>query len=135
MQSSPVSAQRYALSPVDERRTRHWKVYIAFWERAARDPLIAEMQRRQIDLARSQIARIVRARNGERLDLESVADRLNAVVQGLAIQALMDEARWPPERIGARLAEEVEAVLGPDQPLTLSAARGLERARRLATPN
>jgi AcrR family transcriptional regulator len=103
----------YAMSPVDERRTRHWKVYIAFWDRAARDPVIAEMQRREIDLARDQIAGIVRARHGERPDLESVSERLNAVVQGLAIQALVDEARWPPERIRARLAEELAVVLGP----------------------
>ena len=93
--------------------TRRWRAYIAFWDRAARDPLIAELQRTEINVARERIAEIVRMRIGDRADVESISERLNAVVQGVAIQALMDEARWPAERIRARLAEEVEMMLGP----------------------
>ena len=40
-----------AMTAVDDFQTQLWRVYIAFWDRAARDPFFAELQREQIDLA------------------------------------------------------------------------------------
>jgi AcrR family transcriptional regulator len=114
-----------AMTPVDEARSKHWRVYLAFWDCAARDPSIAELQRQQIELALRRLAGIIRARSGERPDLESVCERLNAVVQGLAIQALMDPQRWSAERLRARLAEEVAVVLGPAAAAPAAAASAL----------
>jgi TetR/AcrR family transcriptional regulator, transcriptional repressor of bet genes len=101
-----------AMTAVDESQTLLWRVYIAFWDRAARDPFFAELQRTQIDLALKRIAEIIRARNGEREDVESVSQRLNALVQGISLLALAEKDRWSPERARGTLADEVEVVLG-----------------------
>jgi TetR/AcrR family transcriptional regulator, transcriptional repressor of bet genes len=102
----------FAMSPADEQGAKLWRVYIAFWDWAARDPVVAELHRQHYNLALQRTAQIIRARNGDRADLESVTERINALVQGISIQALMDKDRWPPERIRARLAEEVSALIG-----------------------
>jgi len=101
-----------AMTAVDESQTLLWRVYIAFWDRAARDLFFAELQRAQINLALKRIAEIIRARNGEREDVESVSQRLNALVQGISLLALADRERWSPERVRGTLADEVEVVLG-----------------------
>jgi AcrR family transcriptional regulator len=101
-----------AMTAVDESQTLLWRVYIAFWDRAARDLFFAELQRTQINLALKRIAEIIRARNGEREDVESVSQRLNALVQGISLLALADRERWSPERVRGTLADEVEVVLG-----------------------
>jgi TetR/AcrR family transcriptional regulator, transcriptional repressor of bet genes len=101
-----------AMTAVDESQTLLWRVYIAFWDRAARDLFFAELQRTQINLALKRIAEIIRARNGEREDVESVSQRLNALVQGISLLALADRERWSPERVRGILADEVEVVLG-----------------------
>ena len=101
-----------AMTAVDESQTLLWRVYLAFWDRAARDPFFAELQRTQIDLALKRIAEIIRARNGEREDVESVSQRLNALVQGISLLALAEKERWSPERVRGTLADEVEVVLG-----------------------
>jgi TetR/AcrR family transcriptional regulator, transcriptional repressor of bet genes len=125
----------FAMSPADEQGARLWRVYIAFWDWAARDPVVAELHRKHFDLALQRTAQIITARNGERVDLESVTERINAVVQGISIQALMDKDRWSAERIRSRLAEEVNALLG-EAPRALSAdspasARSAHRDPRL----
>jgi AcrR family transcriptional regulator len=108
----------FAMTATDESKVSLWRVYVAFWDRAARDTAIAELQRMHLDLAIQRIAGIVRARNGERGDLHSVSQRLNALVQGISFQALIDSERWSAERIRNTLAEEVDVLLG--KPTTAS---------------
>ena len=107
-----IVAALMAMTAVDESQALLWRVYVAFWDRAARDPFFAELQRAQIDLALKRIAEIIRARNGEREDVESVSQRLNAMVQGISLLALAARERWTPERTRRTLADEVEVVLG-----------------------
>jgi TetR/AcrR family transcriptional regulator, transcriptional repressor of bet genes len=101
-----------AMTAVDQNQIMLWRVYVAFWDRAARDPFFADLQRTQIDLALKRIADVIRARNGERQDLESKSQRLNALVQGISLLALADQERWSPERTRATLADEVALLLG-----------------------
>lgn len=107
-----IVALLMAMTAVDESQALLWRVYVAFWDRAARDPFFAELQRTQIDLALMRIAEIIRARNGEREDVESVSQRLNALVQGISLLAMAERGRWTPERTRATLAAEVEVLLG-----------------------
>ena len=109
---SDIVAALMAMTAVDESQALLWRVYVAFWDRAARDPFFAELQRTQIDLALKRIAEIIRARNGEREDVESVSQRLNALVQGISLLAMAERGRWTPERTRATLAAEVEVLLG-----------------------
>jgi TetR/AcrR family transcriptional regulator, transcriptional repressor of bet genes len=98
--------------PSDERQTRLWRVYVAFWDRASRDPTVAGLQRNSIQKALQILADSVRALTGDQADMQSICERLNAVAQGLAIQALMDPDRWPLERVRQRLAETIDCCLG-----------------------
>ncbi|MGB8363121.1 MAG: TetR/AcrR family transcriptional regulator [Rhizomicrobium sp.] len=106
----------FAMTPMDEHKTQLWRVYVAFWDWASRDPVIAELQRKYINLTVLRIAEMVRALTGDTHDLESVSERLNAVVQGISIQALMDKERWSAQRIRSRLADEVAAALARSSP-------------------
>jgi TetR/AcrR family transcriptional regulator, transcriptional repressor of bet genes len=107
----------FAMTAADENEVSPlWRVYVAFWDRAVRDPAIAELQRMHMDLAIQRIAEVIRARDGDRSDLLSVSQRLNALVQGISFQALIDSERWSAERIRSTLAEEVEVLLG--RPMT-----------------
>ena len=101
-----------AMTAIDGFQTQLWRVYIAFWDRAARDPFFADLQREQIDLALKVIADILRARNGDRPDLESISQRLNALVQGISILALAEKDRWSVERTRRTITDEVELLLG-----------------------
>jgi TetR/AcrR family transcriptional repressor of bet genes len=101
-----------AMTAIDDFQTQLWRVYIAFWDRAARDPFFADLQRAQIDRALKVIADILRARNGARADLESISQRLNALVQGISILALAEKDRWSVERTRRTIADEVELLLG-----------------------
>jgi AcrR family transcriptional regulator len=107
-----IVAALMAMTAVDESQAMLWRVYVAFWDRAARDPFFAELQRTQIDLALRRIAEIIRARNGERDDVESVSQRLNALVQGISLLAMAEKERWTPKRTRDTLAAEVEGLLG-----------------------
>jgi TetR/AcrR family transcriptional regulator, transcriptional repressor of bet genes len=101
-----------AMTAIDDFQTQLWRVYIAFWDRAARDPFFADLQREQIDLALKVITEILRARSGERADLDSISQRLNALVQGISILALAEKDRWSVERTRRTIADEVELLLG-----------------------
>lgn len=102
-----------SMTAADERGQRRWRAYVAFWDRAARDTAFAAEQRLRIDQALARIAEVVRARNGPRPDLERVSRLLNAVVQGISVQALVDRESWSREQIAAALAHQVATVLGP----------------------
>jgi hypothetical protein len=104
-----------AMTAIDERQKLLWRVYIAFWDRAARDPLLcrAAAQRRSARLWQVKlIADILRARNGDRADLQSISQRLNALVQGISVLALAEKDQWSVERTRRVIADEVDLLLG-----------------------
>lgn len=109
--STDLLASLFAMTPMDERQTQLWRVYVAFWDLASRDPVIAELQRTYINLSVLRIAEILRGLIDDTRDLESLSERLNAIVHGIGIQTLMDKDRWSAERIRSRLADEVAAIL------------------------
>src|SRR6266702_8059762 len=110
----------FAMTAAEERAVLLWRVHAAFLDRAGRDSVIAELQRRHMNVAIKRIAEIVRARSGERSDLQRVSQRLNALAQGISLQALIDGQRWSAERIRTTLADEVELVLGKPTTATMS---------------
>ncbi len=102
----------FAMAAAEESGVLRWRVYVAFWDMAVRDSVIAELQRMHMNIAIERLAGIVRARNGDRSDVYNVSQRLDALVQGISVQVLIDQERWSPERIRSTLADEVELVLG-----------------------
>lgn len=105
-----------AMAATDARSQVRWRFYLAFWDRAARRPEFAELQRRHIDQALAYVCALLRARAGDGADVEDAGLLLNALVQGISVQALADPARWPPERVRRVLAAQVEHLLDGLQP-------------------
>lgn len=97
----------------NEKNTGLWKVYVAFWAKAARDPAFATEQQKRIEHARSIIADVIHNRNPEREDSVDCARLLIALVSGISVHALMEPQAWPPEAIRAALESHIANVLGP----------------------
>jgi len=116
----PAAALRGALEaalPVSEEARLHWIVTVAFCAQAAGDADLASEQRDAYRRYRGAVSALVsRAAAAGRLaaglDPVATAERLIAVVDGVALQALFDPASWPPDRQVAVL----DAALEPLQP-------------------
>jgi TetR/AcrR family transcriptional regulator, transcriptional repressor of bet genes len=100
-----------AMTTVDEKSILRWRVYVAFWDRATRDPEFARIQRIHMDMTLKLLGNIVRALDPTAIDVEHTSLLLNALVQGISLQSLVDEERWPPERIRSALTEQVAMLL------------------------
>jgi TetR/AcrR family transcriptional regulator, transcriptional repressor of bet genes len=96
----------------DETSIRFWRVYIAFWERAARDITVREQQRHDMDNTLKEIGRIIKLRYPDCRDVERISRMLSATVQGISIQVLVNRESWPPAKIREALEHEVCALLG-----------------------
>ena len=107
-----------AMSAIDEASIRLWRVFVAFCDEAARDPVFAGEQRLHTDLAIERIAGLIRARYGERDDIGAVSRLLNGLVQGISIQVVVDPARWSPDQIRSALEAQVRMLLGSPAPRT-----------------
>ena len=100
-----------AMTTADEKSVMRWRVYVAFWDRATRDSEFARIQRSHLDMTLKLLGNIVRAIDPNRTDAERISLLLNALVQGISLQSLVDPARWPPERIRVALTEQVAMLL------------------------
>jgi AcrR family transcriptional regulator len=99
----PAEALRAALANAlvtDDDLRLHWTVTIAFCAQATADPALAAAQRDAYRDFRDGITTLVvkagRAPAGEPARTE--AERLIALTDGIAIQALFDPESWPPHR-------------------------------------
>jgi AcrR family transcriptional regulator len=110
---TPAEALRDALRralAVDEATRLHWIVTMAFCTQAAGDPELAVTQRDAYRAFRTEVARLVE-RDGRAAGDHAVreAERLIALLDGVAVQALFDPESWPPARQLAML----DAALTP----------------------
>jgi AcrR family transcriptional regulator len=98
--------------PLDDARRRHWMVTVAFCAQAAGDEELSRAQRDAYRDFRDALADLVRrgaARTTD--DAVALAERLIAVADGIAVQALFDPDSWPPEHQRATLHAAVEPML------------------------
>jgi AcrR family transcriptional regulator len=99
----------------DPRSIIRWRCNLAFWDHAARSPAFAELQRAHMHRALGHIASVIRAHVGEHADVEKFSLILNALVQGLSLQALADQEHWSAERIRGALKEVLTLLLAEPQ--------------------
>jgi AcrR family transcriptional regulator len=100
--TSPAERLRASLEgalPVDEERRRHWLVTLACCVQASGDAKLAAAQRDAYREFRNHVATLIRE-SGHPPDGAHVAtaERLIALADGIAIQALFDPAGWPARR-------------------------------------
>ena len=98
--------------PTDEMSRLHWKVTVALSAQAGADEELRSVQR---DAYRAHHARmqqrLAAAGYGPPTATAALADRLTAMVNGIALQALFDPDGWPAARQLATLQTAVAALL------------------------
>jgi TetR/AcrR family transcriptional regulator, transcriptional repressor of bet genes len=105
-------ASLVAMIASDDASIRAWRVYIAFWERAARDPIFREQQRSNMSWSLEGIGTLIQALYPACSDVDRISRILSAVVQGISIQMLVDRESWSLSQIHAALTREVNSLLG-----------------------
>ena len=114
------------LSAIDESSWCGWRVHVAFWEKAVRDPVLASEQRACIATSRKQIESALRAGYGPGGDISGAAQLVIALTHGISIQVLFEEGSWSRDQIRNLLSRQIEMALGRGP---VAAAR--ENRRRL----
>ena len=86
--------------PISEEARLHWIVTVAFTAQAHNDEDLAATQREAYRDFREYLARLLVDDDPllEQHDATVEAERLIALVDGVALQALFDPDSWPPER-------------------------------------
>lgn len=100
-----------SMTAADEVSFDRWRVYVAFWDRAAHEPEWGVRQRKDYEYALEWIGSFVRARNGELNNVRDVSRILNTFIQGLSVQALMDRDSWPSEMIRAEIERMITLII------------------------
>lgn len=118
-----------ALLPFDDTGRMNWKIWFAFWAKAAADEEFALIQRDCVRRTRGDIEHILAVLRGAgRLvpgsDCASQARRLLVIIMGLAVQVVFDPEDWTFERQNAFVDRELQAFLRP------AARPGLGRMRQ-----
>lgn len=107
-----------AFLPLDEERLRDWRVWFAFWGRAAVDPRYRALHRSYYaDITASLTRSLNQLRSGGRLahegPAEAFADAIVAAVDGVGVRATHEPGDWPAERQAATLRLLLEPLLKP----------------------
>jgi TetR/AcrR family transcriptional regulator, transcriptional repressor of bet genes len=101
-----------SLSAVDENSWRGWRVHVAFWEKAVRDPILAAEQRACTAAARQHIENAIRIGYGTGGDIGGAAQLVVALIHGISIQVLFENESWSRQRICQLLSTQIEMALG-----------------------
>ena len=104
-----------ALLPLDEDRTRDWRLLFTFLGLAATDAELTAEQRDRAAAARAQIeTALADDKQAGRIppdaDVPALARSLLSFVLGMGMQALFDPAEWPVERMRTALADAVAQI-------------------------
>ena len=92
--------------PLDEESRNEWRVWLAFWGRAASDARLQERHRAwYAQIVAHLIQQFQAARPGVSVDdAEVLADAVIAAVDGVGVRATLEPHLWPPERQRRTLA-------------------------------
>lgn len=105
-----------AVLPLDQERTDDWRIWFAFWSEALHSPRFADEQRQRAIAQTTRIKKCLTSRAktqgaAAKIDIVASADRLSALIPGIAAEAIFDPATWSPARQRKVLRSEL-ALLG-----------------------
>jgi AcrR family transcriptional regulator len=103
------------IMPLDAERLMEWRIWIAFWAKAAADSEIAAIQKECVRRTREAIKDLLQQEQREGrlidgVDCELQARRLLTTVIGMAVQVVFDIEDWPHERQHALIDGELRAI-------------------------
>jgi AcrR family transcriptional regulator len=96
--------------------TTRWKAYLAFWDQAARDAPLARRLAASTAEGLALIERLVAAHAPPGTDIARAAKLLNALIQGISLQAIVAPESWP--------ADVVRTTVGEAFAMAVAMARG-----------
>jgi len=101
-----------AVLPLDQERRDDWKIWFAFWSEALANPTYADEQSKRAATTRERLKTClaVKKKNGtirRNVDIDEAADRLSALIPGIASAATFDPKAWPAARQRAVLRSEL----------------------------
>ena len=101
-----------AVLPLDQERRDDWKIWFAFWSEALTNPTYADEQSKRAATTRDRLKTClaVKKKNGtirRNVDIDEAADRLSALIPGIASAATFDPKAWPAARQRAVLRSEL----------------------------
>jgi AcrR family transcriptional regulator len=102
-----------AFVPTDEGSLARWRAFLAVSDWFLRDPDFAGELGRWTEQTLRGIETLMRLRNPHTRDFGKVAQRLLAIVQGVAMQMLWKPDSWSADEVRDILASDVEFLLGP----------------------
>lgn len=91
---------------------RRWKAYLAFWDAAVRDSELAALLAGSTSAGMDLLDRLVRRSCPAGADCRAAVERLNATVQGVALQILVDQGNWSESKIRTMLSETHSEIVG-----------------------
>jgi AcrR family transcriptional regulator len=101
------------LLPLDDERREENEVWLAFTARALVDPELRACAETSYDALRAGCRRWVTAIAGNHVDVELEADRLHAVIDGLAVHAATRPEIATAGRISSVLARHLQTLVPP----------------------
>jgi len=99
-----------AMCGADNSTLDRWRVYIAFWDKAARSQEFAAEQQKWIEEALSTISEVIVARTGTQANVRHIATELIALVYGISIQRILDPASWTPTAIASAIHRQTQKI-------------------------
>jgi AcrR family transcriptional regulator len=90
---------------------RRWKAYLAFWDEAARNPELAVLLAESTNAGTKFLQQLIKPKVAAQASLEKAGQLLNAIIQGRALQMLVDRQNWNENRIRAALEEALNLVV------------------------
>lgn len=98
--------------PIDDERRRHWLVTLAACSHATASRPLADAQRDAYREFRDYLILLVEEVGlAAGTDARQIAERLIAMADGIAIQAMFDPDSWPAERQQGALDAQLDSVL------------------------
>ena len=104
----------YEVLPVDTYRRNHWKVWLAYWSRAANNSELAKIQQHYNDQFKKNIltALAPHALPGNGLSREEVAVAVCTTIDGIAANATVEPRSWPATKQRRQLTILLTPILG-----------------------
>jgi AcrR family transcriptional regulator len=113
--ATPLEALVESTLPLDDERMLNWQVWLAFWGAALGDDEMVAVQRARHD--EFEAALVAGLRDSQRagrvrsaVDPSVEALKLVALLDGIAVQAIFEPARWTPQ-LQRRIVDEHLAAL------------------------
>jgi len=103
------------LLPIDRETRLTWRMWIAYWGRAATNEEFAKEQIATASATRQLIKDLLesdrhRVHLPSDFDSDSGSQRILAAIIGLAVQAVLDPKSWPPSKQRRVLAMEINSL-------------------------